>query len=294
MTARAKKPEAPISPRAVFEREIRGLAPMHQTWRVFADFCEMAAISIAQCPLPNAEREARYLKLIAAYDHGEERFAFSRMLGAVVAGLEQEPHDFLGSAFMELELGSHWHGQFFTPYEVCRMISEVLIGERCEEIEHRGFVRASEPAAGAGAMVIALAEVLEARGYNPQTQLHVTAVDVDPTAAHMAFVQLALLGIPAHVVVGNTLTLEERETFTTPLHHLGFWNARLARGFALGSPADQPAPASPDLAHAEPAAPPAIAPQVAEPPQVPPDLANPTRELEQPASPPARGQLRLF
>ena len=46
---------------------------------------------------------------------------------------------------------------------------------------------------------------------NYQQHLHVTAVDVDSRAAHMAYVQLALLNVPAVVIVGNTLTLEERE-----------------------------------------------------------------------------------
>ncbi len=298
MTARAKKPEAPPNPRAEFERLIRELAPRHQTWRVFADFCEMAAISLSQAPLPNAEREARYMKLIAAYDQGEERFVFSRMLGCVIAGLEEEPHDFLGSAFMELELGSHWHGQFFTPSSVCRMMAEMIVGERCPEIEERGFVRASEPAAGGGAMVIALSEVLKARGYNPQTQLHVTAVDVDATAAHMCFVQLSLLGIPAHVVVGNTLTLEERESFTTLMHHVGLWGPKLRRGFALGSPMDQRAEEPVEVGQAAPPEKQADPPPVEEPPPEAPEVAHPKSEppkleLERPPAP-ARGQLRLF
>ncbi|GBQ21633.1 hypothetical protein AA12717_0951 [Gluconacetobacter sacchari DSM 12717] len=51
--------------------------------------------------------------------------------------------------------------------------------------------------------------------------MHVTAIDVDPRAAHMAFVQFSLLHIPATVIVGNSLTLETREYWFTPAHILG-------------------------------------------------------------------------
>lgn len=57
-----------------------------------------------------------------------------------------------------------------------------------------------------------------------------TWVDVDQTAAYMAYIQLTLLHIPATVVVGNSLTLEVRETYYTPAHILGFWGSKLKRG----------------------------------------------------------------
>jgi hypothetical protein len=68
--------------------------------------------------------------------------------------------------------------------------------------------------------------------------MHATAIDKDPTAAHMCFVQLALLGIPAVVFVGDTLRMEMVRSYATPGHHLGFWNNKIRRGYALGSPAD--------------------------------------------------------
>ncbi|KLD25658.1 hypothetical protein TB9_23445, partial [Xanthomonas perforans] len=37
-----------------------------------------------------------------------------------------------------------------------------------------------------------------------------------------------LLHIPAVVIVGNALTLEEREHWFTPAHVIGGWNTRLA------------------------------------------------------------------
>ena len=44
----------------------------------------------------------------------------------------------------------------------------------------------------------------------------------------MAYIQFALLHIPAHVIVGDSLSQETREHWFTPAHILGGWNARLA------------------------------------------------------------------
>jgi hypothetical protein len=53
------------------------------------------------------------------------------------------------------------------------------------------------------------------------------AQDIDAKAARMTYVQLALLGVPAVVVTGNTLTLEERERWYTPAHVMFGWSQRL-------------------------------------------------------------------
>jgi hypothetical protein len=76
-------------------------------------------------------------------------------------------------------------------------------------------------------MMIALAEAMQSRGLNYQQQLHVTAIDIDERAVHMAYVQFSLLNIPAVVTVGDTLTMKMRESFYTPAHIMGGWDMRL-------------------------------------------------------------------
>jgi len=222
-----------------FEREIRILCQRHQLWRGFSDFCELSALSLVNVVEQRPEREVRYREILAAYSP-EEVQVFPRLLGLTTMGLEGLDRDFLGELFMRLELGSHWHGQFFTPMSVCRMIAEIsLVDANPEEIiAHKGFVSLHEPAVGAGAMVIAFAAAMQARGLNPQTSSHVTAIDIDGTAARMAFVQLALLGLPATVIIGDTLAPDFaiRETLHTPAHHLGMWRGKVRRGFTLDSP----------------------------------------------------------
>ena len=147
-------------------------------------------------------------------------------------GLELEACDLLGGVFHDLELHNKQRGQFFTPFEVSRMMASMIVGDEAgarRRIEQRGYLTACEPAVGAGAMVIALADVIRSMGINYQRHLHVTAIDIDPRAVHMAYVQFSLLHIPAVVVVGNALTLEEREHWFTPAHVLGGWTGRLQR-----------------------------------------------------------------
>jgi hypothetical protein len=236
-----------------FARAIQQLSHRHPAWRVYSDFCEMAALALANAvstgPL-HEKREQRYLEIVRGYSQQEAR-QIAQLLGIVTEALEVEPFDFLGEMFMSLELFNHWKGQYFTPSCLTQVMAALTLDESLTAaITERGFVTVQEPACGSGATVIGLALALRQRKLNYQQQLHVTAVDVDSTAAHMAFIQLSLLHIPAVVVIGNTLTLEQRDAFHTPSHVLGLWDNKLRRGYALGSRADlawQPKPAPLDL-----------------------------------------------
>jgi hypothetical protein len=146
-------------------------------------------------------------------------------------------------------------------------------GDVQRHIDQDGFVTVLEPACGAGAMPlirrstavqlghrhtstrgtdrtefapIAFAEVMREYGYVPYEHMHVVAVDVDATAAHMCFIQHALLGVPAAVHVGNTLTGDMREVFNTPAHILGGWSVRLwlRRRRPAARPAEVPSSAT--------------------------------------------------
>lgn len=210
---------------------------------VFRDFCAMsaAAISNAVDPSRREEREADYMRIVGKYSP-EEAALFPEMLGRVVGELESGHQDVLGKAFMELEIGNKHAGQFFTPYSLCKAMAAMQVDESlAAAVRENGFVTLGEPAVGAGGLVIAFAEAMLAAGMNPQRQLHVTAQDVDAGAAHMAYVQLSLLGIPAVVVVGDTLRMETRSVWLTPAHVLGSWGVRLAgRREAVGAPTSPP------------------------------------------------------
>lgn len=228
-------------PSASLARLLRDLTGRHDLWSVWSDFVEMAAIAISNAVdwAQRDGREARYLRIAEKYD-ATERTRFCEAFASLVTTFEETGHDdILGRTFMELELGSKWAGQFFTPFHLCRLMAELHVDDTMRAtIAERGYVTASDPAVGAGAMPIALAAAMHAAGINYQQHLHVTAQDIDERAAHMCYVQLSMFGVPAIVVVGDTLRMEERARWYTPLHITGGWRWKLQRA------AEPPAPAT--------------------------------------------------
>jgi hypothetical protein len=215
----------------------------YDTYRLFGDCMETMAIAMSNAVdlRQRDAREARYLDIVGRYDRDTVAL-FPQALAELAAALEHEHGDILGMLFHDLELHNAARGQFFTPYHVSRMMAQAILdtpdGLRAS-IEKRGFLTAMEPACGAGSMVIALADAMLEAGVNYQRHLHVTAVDIDCRAIHMAYAQLSLLHIPAHLIVGNSLSGEVHENWYTPAHVLGGWNGRLAAarsGQATGGP----------------------------------------------------------
>jgi hypothetical protein len=245
------------------------LAYRHSAWQVFSDFVEMGATCFSNAAdlVQREAREARYREIVKRYNPDEVRL-FPEMLGTLVMGLEEEPEDILGRTYHELELHNKWAGQYFTPFPLCRAMAKMIVGDGTdiqEKIAERGFLTASEPACGSGAMVVALALELKERGVNYQQQLHVTAVDVDAKCVHMTYLQLSLLHIPAVVVHGNSLSLEEFGRWYTPAHIMNGWNYRLRRA----APAADTEPHNPETA--EPVA------QPNEPEKKPPPAGKPSQ-----------------
>lgn len=199
------------------------LSYRHNLWTVYSDFLEMAAISI-RCSVDMIYRskgEGRYKQIMSNYNE-KERFIFPKLLGELTKALEI-PGDYLGEVFMELGLGSKWKGQFFTPYHLCLLTAQVSLDGVEDKIKENGFVTLNEPACGGGAMVIAVAQVIKEKGFNPQQQLKITAQDLDTKAVHMSYIQLSLLGIPAQICHANTLSLEVFDVWETPFYVLGGW-----------------------------------------------------------------------
>lgn len=211
-------------------------ARRYHRWEVFRDFCELSAISLSNMvdAVHREDREARYLKIVGRYA-GAELERFAEMLGHLHESLHEAFHDALGSLFMAMELGDAWKGQFFTPYPVSRMMAEMSLADVGPLIERQGFITVSDPAVGGGAMMIAAAHTLHDAGFAYQDVLHVTAQDIDITACHMAYVQLALLDVPALVIHGNSLDPSDiRDWWVTPSHVTGAWDRKLAESRAVG------------------------------------------------------------
>ena len=80
-----------------------------------------------------------------------------------------------------------------------------------------------EPCVGSGGMVIGLAHAMHKNNLNYCNQMVVHCCDIDIKCVHMAYLQLSLYGIPAVIIHGNSLTLEEWSRWHTPVYMTNGW-----------------------------------------------------------------------
>lgn len=215
-----------------FIDKFNSLVGKYRSWRIWDDFINMAA-----CAISNSTDKAQYEKREEAYMDRvknytkEEANIISELLGITTLALDaNSEQDFLGQLFMEMDLGSHWQGQFFTPYDFCKLMSVMTWGDTDQLIKDRGYVTVNDCAVGAGALLIAFANMMEFKGYNYQRQALFVAQDVDRTAAMMCYIQMSLLGMPGYVIIGDTLAKPgfhpDNEVWYTPMYFLNTWHRR--------------------------------------------------------------------
>ena len=71
-------------------------------------------------------------------------------------------------------------------------------------------------------LVLSYARALQKQNINYQEYLLVDVTDISDICVYMAYIQLALYGVPAIVRCGNTLTQEMRFKMETPLFFLHY------------------------------------------------------------------------
>lgn len=201
----------------------------HEAW---ADFAIASAATLgAPLGLDKPLRDDAE-RIRAKYD-ATELEAMAKMLACTIGALEDNPRqDFLGSAYMALEIGNKKDGQFFTPYAVCEaMANDTITADGCERaISDHGYVALNDPACGGCATLIAGANRLRELGID-QHHAWFEAQDLNTETACMGYVQLALLGCAGVVVIGDTLAYEARHVLHLPMNVISpWWTARALKG----------------------------------------------------------------
>lgn len=207
-------------------KKLTSITGQYRMFDVFRDFVHMFALAIRNSVDKRdwQEREDRYLEVAGKYTR-DQLDTMAEVFALVVTQMEIEPQDVLGKLYMELEISNEAGGQFFTPYDLAKLMA-AMQADQIADSSTESYVSIYEPACGAGAFMIAIAQELRQR----DREFHVTAEDIDTVAVHMAYIQFTLLDIPAIVHHRNTLTLETFDTWATPAHVLGLWTYRLTRG----------------------------------------------------------------
>ena len=208
---------------------VKGLSKLAQKYsmhNIFYDYVKMYALAIQNSFTVHDgvwhQRENDYLNTVKKYTKDEIQ-ELSKLLELLVSAYGEEPDaDVLGEIYMSCRMGNKYMEQFFTPYNVARMMAEMQLGT-CELKEPFSLY---EPTCGSGVMIIAAANTLKRRGFDYQKYLEVTAQDLDWTCVYMTYIQLSLLGIKAHVIQGDTLAepvvTDPARIFTTPAYHPAF------------------------------------------------------------------------
>ena len=220
---------------------IESLTGSKSMWNVWSDIIEMVAISIANSVdhSPRSKgREEHYLRIAKGYT-AKDMEVIAKVFAEIVNHYEACPdQDLLGEIHMSLNFGSDALGQVFTPYHVCKMMAKMTVGNSTidDKIAERGYVMANDPACGAGATLIALANELRKNNVNYQEKVFIIAQDIERTAALMCYIQLSMLGCAAAIFIGDTirhpatdnptrLELDEN-VWLTPIFYTPIWMAR--------------------------------------------------------------------
>ncbi|KAK3257191.1 hypothetical protein CYMTET_33706 [Cymbomonas tetramitiformis] len=176
----------------------------------FRNFLTLAHCSYAK-QMSGPERaealEAEYMRIVGTYRDKDDVRRMPELIAMIFEGVHSQT-DFLGSVSGELNVLDSGAGQFFTPYEVSRLMAEINLSGIGEKIDKRGYFTIQEPACGAGGMLLAAADVLDRLGYDPTLTMWVEAIDVSNICQQMAYLQLTLRGLSGRVHRANTLTLD--------------------------------------------------------------------------------------
>ena len=228
-----------------FQKQLSTLSESKASWQKWSDFIELSAIAISNaCDHESKDREsreARYMKIINSYPKKDQAI-FPKLLAITATALESNPdQDFLGEMFMLQNFGDHWRGQFFTPYNVSRMMAEIQTPDAQETLDKRGWVGIHDCCCGAGSLLIAARNVFTRKKVGYHQALFV-AQDIDYIVGLMCYIQLSLLGCAGYVVIADAFRYPlashngspllphfrpEQDVWFTPMFYDEVWQMRI-------------------------------------------------------------------
>lgn len=192
-----------------FIKKFEDLSGRYSVRQIWEDWVIMYAIAISNTvdKVHAEEREKAYMQRAQKYGP-KEMHVFAELCADMVAALDVNPdQDFLGEMYMAVGMGSDKAGQFFTPYDVCRCMAEITTNPEFlqGQLEQNGWISVNDCACGAGALLVAFANVCARLKINYQTSVLFVAQDIDYLVGCMCYLQLSVLGCPGYVKIGDSL-----------------------------------------------------------------------------------------
>lgn len=205
--------------------------------KVFSDFLAIFACTISNSfdPVHREQRKEDLESVLRNYNPEERRRlnnAFRELMKQIQFNVDCGRYqDLLGRAFMEIAPRNM--GQDFTPQCVSALVAKISEAGR-RALPEKGYFVFNEPTCGSGAIMLSAADELRAAGMNPSQQMAVRMEDLDSRCVHMAYIQMSLYAIPAVIIYGNALSLNEMGRWYTPAYILFDWIWREPMPFRPG------------------------------------------------------------
>ena len=203
----------------------RGRISRPQTLSDFLAYCALL-LSIRTDPVHSEQRSKSLERLKANYKKDEwEAFhqGLVDLCRTFVRNIQVGRYeDLFAGSFTQVRATSRALKQDFTPVDVGKLIGAISVSSNLS-LPEEGFFSLSDHACGSGTLLLAGAQRIADTGYNPAEQLVIQAADLDARCVHMTYLHLSLYGIPAVVVHGNTITLNEYDRWYTPVYLWRKW-----------------------------------------------------------------------
>lgn len=189
-------------------------------FKAFETFLELSFLALKGRTLSGRafqENEEAYLLAVSRLRHPSESTRdVASALACAALEISNNGVDFLGPLFMEIA-GSPELGQFFTPWDVTRLMSKLVARDWKKALGDKPYLTVHEPACGVGGMALGMAMDIRDAGLDLARQVHFVLVDIDINCVRAAYIQSCLAGMSASVVHGNSITLEEWSVSHTPM-----------------------------------------------------------------------------
>jgi type I restriction-modification system DNA methylase subunit len=185
------------------ELEQRG----HPRYDVFRDWLKLQEEALQR-------NDEAYLEIVEQYEDDREEGSrnidlFTEATGKLWNGLEETGADLLGVVYETLGHDSDAFGQYFTPHNVSRAKTEMVIGtDSFDDVDEP--VRIGDPACGSGRLLLLAAQTLP-----EDVDAFFYGQDKDPVCAKMTALNLTYYNMDGLAVHGDSLTMDVYNVWET-------------------------------------------------------------------------------